>query len=240
MRTILTLILAALLQTYPAPGPGRQSTVAVTPITYTGNNCGAAGTGTGVSSETCTLTVANTGDTLVAFWSANVSSYTYSSSTISCGTGYVPTDRNFTWSSWRTFMVVVPNATAGSCSFKITVTGNMTYIGMGVLDFANANTSTPVDNASCTTSPYCQNSATGTSWATNSITTANANEMLVSYAASGYAPSSLTENNGFTAVTTTGGPTVYYKYVPSTGSYSNSWTAGSSGSWGAMITALKH
>jgi len=244
MLRAITLIL---LLFFPPPifpqNPGPSVTGAanrnITPISYTGNQCGAAGGAGNVTSLTCTITVANTGDTLISFFNGNGNTQNYSSSTITCGTGSIPTDRNQTWSSWRTFLLVVPNATAGSCSYKVSVSGNMTYTTLSVLDFAHANTSTPIDNASCTTSPYCQNSGSSENWSTNSLTTSNLNEMLVSFEASGYSPSSLTENNGFTAVSTSGA-IVYYKLIASNGSYSDSWTAGSSGTWGAMITALTH
>jgi hypothetical protein len=247
MTKIIALLLVIAGLSCPAQnkigGPsviGGPSQISNNPIYYTGNNCGVSGGTSSLSSETCTITVAHTGDTLIAFWAANGNAHDYSSSTIACGTGSMPTDRDFTWgSSWRNFMVVVPNATAGSCSFKITVTGSMTYINLSVIDFANANTSTPLDNASCLTSPNCQNFGSSNSWSTNSITTANPNELLVSYAPSGYAPSSLTESNGFTAVSTSGG-IVYYKRALRASSYSDSWSAGSSGTWGAMITALMH
>lgn len=209
------------------------------PIFYTGNQCGVTGGSGNQSTLTCTITVANTGDTLVAFWSGNGVSSVYSSSTISCGTGSPVTDRSFTWSSWRTFELAVANASSGSCSFKVTITGSESYTSLSVADFASANTSTPIDNASCLTSPNCQNGGSGTAWSTNSITTANSNEMLISYAVYGYTPSAITENNGFTKISTSGLP-IYYKLVSSTGSYSDSWTAGSGGTWGAMITALTH
>ncbi|MGP8271942.1 MAG: hypothetical protein ACLQLH_17930 [Terracidiphilus sp.] len=240
MRTMITLLLCMLLQnTYPAPGPGRNA-VATSPISYTGNQCGASGGAGGVTNLACTLTVAHTGDTLVAFWSGTEAGSSYSSSTISCGTGSVPTDRSFTWgTNWTTFVVVVANASAGSCTFKVTVNEATYYTQLSVADFANANISAPLDNASCTTSPYCQNSGSSTSWSTNSITTSNPNEMLISYAGDGYSPTTVTENNGFTKISMSSYP-IYYKLVSSKGTYSDSWTASSSGTWGAPMVALKH
>jgi hypothetical protein len=175
-------------------------------ISYTNNNCGAdVGSGSSVS---CNIIVANSGDTVVAF-----SSFYYAglgSVSASCGTATVVPSRTLSWNgSAEIVAVYVPNASAGTCTITITASGYC--MTLHALDFAHANTAAPVDNVSCASSPYC--TVGGTSpppWAGTSITTANANEMVVSHVEF--------QNSGCGGVGDTLGATSPFTFVGNTGS----------------------
>jgi hypothetical protein len=197
----LLFVLYFSLWSYPQ-NPGPSVTGAATSynaISYTGNKCGAYGGSSGISSENCTITVANTGDTLLIFVFGTLSGgFTVTGTTIACGTGS-SLRSGLNWATtWYMSVLYVPNATAGSCNVKTSFSSTPEYVGLQVLDIARANTSTPVDNSSCTGSPYCSAHGTSTS-PSASITTANNNEMVVAELVS-QQTSGATAGSGYTYV----------------------------------------
>jgi len=149
-------------------------------IAYTGNQC--SQTSTSGSSTACTLTVAHSGDTIPIALSGGTA-FTYSSGSAGCGSVVaLPQYPRVYNSGYNYYVLYIPNAAAGSGTITLHFAGSVGYPTMQALDFANANTVAPVDNASCTSSPYCVHSAAGTSpFSSGAITTSGGNEMVVSF-----------------------------------------------------------
>jgi hypothetical protein len=245
MRVLI--LLAALLfgQTYPAPGPGRNAYNAVTPITYTTHQCSVYGGATAISTENCTLTVANTGDTLLVFVSGSKgSAFNLNSATAGCGTGTVlRASLSFAGGTFYNSVASIPNATAGSCTVTITLSATALYLQEWVVDFAGANTATPVDNASCTSTPYCTATGTAAAITSGSITTSNPNEMLVAWTSLG-TTNTLSNRSGspFTYVQfpANAGGGIAYGIETLAGSYTVPFTQSTTGYWGSTVVALTH
>lgn len=231
-------------QTYPAPGPGRNAYSAVTPITYTGNKCSAYGGSGSVTSISCTLTVASTGDTvLIEVVAAHSGGFTVSSNTVCGNTATILPDRSaLVWNSfWYSTVLYLPNAASGSCTVTLGFSTGVTYATGMAMDISGANTSTPIDNASCVSTPYCSASGSSTS-PSASITTAYANELVVAFdnGASGSAISGGSGYTFFTNGSNVAGQAAEYALKSSSGTYSPAFSLSPSGTWFVTVVALKH
>lgn len=174
-------------------------------IYYTGNQCNAQG-GSSAATISCVVTVANTGDAVNVFTGRFSGTGTYSSATASCGTVSQLSNRSISYGAASIlYDLYIPNATAGSCTITVTLSTASGFPYLAATDWANPNTTTPIDNASCTTTPFCSNPGSVTSGTPGllvnpSITTANANEVVLCFgngsqgvlsAGTGYVPISL-------------------------------------------------
>lgn len=225
-----------LLSLWQNPGPsvtGTRSLPVTSLITYTGVECdNFSSTATSIA---CTLTVPSSGtQTLVIYTSVAVGGII--SATTTCGT--VTTIRSVNWNTVdaeTAYAMYVPNATPGSCTITTTM-GLSNFPVIMVADFAGANATTPIDNASCTSTPFCSGTGTGGGIINGTITTANPGEMVIGMAENYSVGTMPTTIGGFTQIP--GGASSYYamNYTPATGSYVPSFTGASP--WVAMAIAL--
>lgn len=227
-----------LLSLWQNPGPsvtGTRALPVTSLITYTGNKCdNFAPTATSVA---CTLTVASgSTQTLVIYTSLAVASTM--TPTATCGT--VSTIRSVNWNTVdaeTAYALYIPNASSGSCT--VTITGSIlsNYAPLMVTDFAGANASTPIDNASCTSTPFCSNTGTSGGIINGTITTTNPGEMVIGIAENYSTGTIPTTIGGYTQINSTTASSFYaMSYTPATGSYVPSFTGASP--WVAMAIAL--
>jgi hypothetical protein len=211
---------------------------AITP-TYTGKNCSNNISATSTS-ETCTLQVFKSGDTIAGYIGAT----SLSSATATCGT--VSTARTVSWAGGAVEMIVfyIPNSTSGSCTitFNYPSQGN---VNSQAVDIANANTSSPIDNTNCTSTPFCSSTGTGSVIGTaGSITTAGTNELVLGFTI--YGGGTTISGVGWNSVPQSysgTGETSAYLPAFSTGSYTPAFlnASGTGGAnWVTSTIAIKH
>ncbi len=238
----LLFVLYFSLWSYPQnPGPSvTGGTVGPVFIAYTGNSCSAYGAS--LSSINCTLTVLNTGDVvLIEIYGSKSGGFTVSSNTVCGTTATILADRSsISWAStWRSTVLYLADAPAGSCTVTLNLSGTTAYVAEMALDFTNVNVSLPINNTNCTSSPYCSANGSSTS-PSASITTSNAKEMVVAFF-NGISGSTVSGGSGYTFFTNssdTTGQAVEYALQSSSGSYSPAFSLSPSGTWFVTVVAL--
>lgn len=238
MIKLLTGLLFAALTLGQNPGPSRGGALAApitTTIAYTGVECDNF-TSSGASIA-CTLTVPGTGvQTLVIYTVVNVGTFTSTTST--CGT--VHTIRSVNWNSvipQTAYALAIYSATSGSCTITTTNTGS-NFTAIMATDFSGANATAPIDNASCTSTPFCSGVGIGTAMTNGTITTAGPGEMVIGMGenfSTGTIPATV---SGFTQINSVTASSFYaMNYAPASGSYTPSFV-GQGADWVAMAIAL--
>ena len=226
-------------QTYPVPGPGRQA--ANTAVTFTGRKCGAYQGSSYITVLSCTLNVANAGDALVIYASGDSASGGWTATpSVTCGTAVLFRTITTFYSNVSTNLYYVPNASAGSCTVTVTPSQQLKYFPLLVIDVANANTTTPVDNTHCTLTPFC--AAHGSSSSPSaSIQTSGSNELVIGIYASIATGSTISSTGTFSGpVNNPASSTNAFGYIfeSSSGTYTASYTASAGGEWEMQMVAL--
>jgi hypothetical protein len=198
------------------------------------------------NTESCTTSFSPTnGRTLIVHVYVDMSSA--GSPTISCtdgeGTGntYVNDGSDTPNNSFNNAILRLQSA-SGSGAYTITCqlsAAGTGFIGIFVREYTGFAAS-PLESGSA------GNHATGTNPATNNITTANANDVVISACGSNSGVNTaLTIGNGYTAVEANGNGTTSFvggfaeKLVTSTGTQTDGWTYATSTTYGCMHIAYK-
>lgn len=236
---LLAAVLFAVTALGQNPGPSRGGGLATpyTPISYAGAECD--NFSSSATSLACTLTVSSSGtQTLLIFVSVDATKFISTTST--CGT--VSAIRNVNWNNVdasTAYAMAVYNATPGSCTVTATMTTS-NFPTLMVADFANANASAPIDDASCGSTPFCSGAGvSGTAITNGTITTANSNEMVVGWAENysvGNLPITVAGFTGIPGTTASAFYAMNYSIEGSPGAYTPSFTG--TFPWVAMAVAL--
>jgi hypothetical protein len=240
---IVALILAVqgadAQSTYGGPGKyGGKSKLGYGYPVAPGPSCSPNNGSGNTTSVSCTLVIPGSGltHTLVIFV-YGTGAHPYSSSTIGCGTASFI--RTTTIGSIIGSTIYAPNVSNGSCPITVTVTGNNAYLGMEAVDIEGANVSAPIDNASCTSTPYCSGVGTGGTASSGSLISTNANEYILGFQHNGGA-CTYTPNSPFLILSATYPTLSGVSIGPASTHFTGTWAlaSGSGCQWQTQLVAL--
>jgi len=190
--------------------------------------------GSGVTSDSCTVTGVPAGSTIL--FMATGSSAAVSGTDSAGGTvSQIGTNQTWDVGSEVANLWYVANASAGTHTLTAHFAGSVNFTRFQVMVFSGANTSSPIDTSAIA-------AGSGTAASSGNMTTANANEMLVGFIV-GASATGITPGSPPTFILVQAGTGVYfaaeYAIAGTTGSYAATAGLTPSVQWVVLTAALK-
>ena len=211
-------------------------TTAAQPMpTLTGSTCSNSISGSSTTMS-CSLNVLQAGDLVLV---NAIIDPGISSSSATCGT--LSTLRSEPWASGgsTTNVLYVKNASAGSCTVTLNYS-SATNSQFFAVDIANADATSPFDDASCASSPFCTVTGSGSILTGAAITTAGSNELIVGLGMWGSAsPIGSGAGWNFLANGSNGNNGAAFTPGQSAGTYTPAFSGGGTGQWVTTSVAIK-